>query len=253
MSRRRSSRRDRFTAFSGSVAFDVTPYYAAGIKLDLDAATANITQDGSNRVSQWSDKSGNAYHAVQATGANQPLWLATATPKGLPAVHLDSTARFLAKSAGYLACSATGYTWIGVVQALNSGTAVSGFLHSSGSTGLRPCSRQNSAQTTWGVEFDGSTRTIASANDENFHVVAWRIAASGGSGTPVTTAECYVDGTLVSVTGTPNFTTGPALYQVGANGSSRNMKLARVLEAPATLLSAQDVIDISNGLRGMYI
>lgn len=32
-----------------------------------------ITKDGSNRISQWDDMSGNGNHLVQATGSNQPL------------------------------------------------------------------------------------------------------------------------------------------------------------------------------------
>lgn len=34
-----------------------------------------ITKDGSNRVSQVDDKSGNGNHLVQATGGSQPLWV----------------------------------------------------------------------------------------------------------------------------------------------------------------------------------
>ena len=35
---------------------------------------ADITKDGSNRVSQWNDKSGNAKHFTSA-GGNMPLWI----------------------------------------------------------------------------------------------------------------------------------------------------------------------------------
>lgn len=56
-----------------------TPLTVPGCVLWLDASDiASITMDGSNKVSQWSDKSGNAKHAVQATGANQPTYNATA-------------------------------------------------------------------------------------------------------------------------------------------------------------------------------
>lgn len=45
-----------------------------GLQLWLDASDAStITKDGSGFVSQWSDKSGNANHATQGTGSNQPL------------------------------------------------------------------------------------------------------------------------------------------------------------------------------------
>ena len=50
----------------------------AGLVLWLDADdAATITKDGSNNVSQWNDKSGNGDHAVQATAARQPLYVAS--------------------------------------------------------------------------------------------------------------------------------------------------------------------------------
>ena len=62
------------------------PTELAGCALWLDASdVASITKDGSNKVSQWSDKSGNAKHAVQATGANQPTYNATGFG-GLPGI-----------------------------------------------------------------------------------------------------------------------------------------------------------------------
>lgn len=49
-----------------------TPSSIAGLKLWLDADdAATITLNGSN-VSQWNDKSTNAYNFTQATAANQP-------------------------------------------------------------------------------------------------------------------------------------------------------------------------------------
>ena len=48
-----------------------TPASISGLQLWLDAAdTATITHSGGS-VSQWDDKSGNGYHATQATGASQ--------------------------------------------------------------------------------------------------------------------------------------------------------------------------------------
>jgi len=57
-----------------------------GCILWLDASDlSSITKDGSNKVSQWSDKSGNAKHATQAVGANQPTYSATGFG-GLPCI-----------------------------------------------------------------------------------------------------------------------------------------------------------------------
>jgi len=44
----------------------------------LDAADASTITSNSGRISQWSDKSGNARHATQATGAQQPKITANA-------------------------------------------------------------------------------------------------------------------------------------------------------------------------------
>ena len=48
----------------------------SGLQLHLDANDAStITKDGSNLVSAWNDKSGQANHVTQATGSKQPLWV----------------------------------------------------------------------------------------------------------------------------------------------------------------------------------
>jgi len=50
------------------------PFSIAGLQMWLDADdAATITLNGSN-VSEWRDKSGNGYHATQATSANQPAF-----------------------------------------------------------------------------------------------------------------------------------------------------------------------------------
>lgn len=235
------------------VTFDASPYYSAGIQLDLDAAAAYVTKDGSNRVSAWADRRGLGYGPVQATGANQPLWEDAATPSGAPAIRLDSTARFIAKASGYLAASATGYTWFGVCKMPQAGTGVSGFLHSSGAAGVRPHSRSGAGILTHTMAFDASTYLVGPTNDSTFIVSCWRCAAAS-SGTALTTGEFYINNAVQSVTGTPNFTTGPASYQLGANGSSRvDSYWARILEAPATLLSVPDCQAIMSGLMSTYL
>lgn len=51
------------------------PNKISGLALWLDASDlGTITKDGSNYVSEWRDKSGNAKHFTQATGSAQPLW-----------------------------------------------------------------------------------------------------------------------------------------------------------------------------------
>ena len=70
------------------------PTSISGLKLWLDASDAStITQSGGS-VSQWNDKSGNANHATQATGANQPL-TGTDTVNGKNAITFNGTSAFM--------------------------------------------------------------------------------------------------------------------------------------------------------------
>lgn len=55
----------------------------------LDASDAPITVDGT-AIKTWQDQSGNTKHAVQATGANQPLYKAGIT-NGKPVVRFDGS------------------------------------------------------------------------------------------------------------------------------------------------------------------
>ena len=57
-------------------------------------ADIGITKDGSNRISQWDDQSGNGNHLVQATGANQPLHDSTQQLNGIDAVYMAGTQTF---------------------------------------------------------------------------------------------------------------------------------------------------------------
>jgi hypothetical protein len=62
-----------------------TPQGLSGLLWWIDAYKG-ITKDGSDRVSAWNDQSGNGFNLIQATGALQPLYLATGM-NGLPCVE----------------------------------------------------------------------------------------------------------------------------------------------------------------------
>ncbi len=51
-------------------------------------ADSTLTKDGSNRVSQWNDVSGNNKHATQAITTNQPVWMPNVF-NGKPALWFD--------------------------------------------------------------------------------------------------------------------------------------------------------------------
>lgn len=78
----------------------------SGLKAWWDVTDANaVTKDEDDLISQLTDKSGNSNHAVQATGANQPTFLASAI-SGQAVAVFDGAASFLA--ANSLAASFTG-------------------------------------------------------------------------------------------------------------------------------------------------
>lgn len=96
-----------------------------GLALWLDAADAStVTLDGSNNVSQWNDKSGNARHLTQGTALNRPSYV-TGVLNGLPVVRPDGINDVLQSAAQ---TAATWYgsgtqqiTWIYLVAYINTG------------------------------------------------------------------------------------------------------------------------------------
>lgn len=71
-----------------------SPANLSGLGLWLDASdAASITLDGSNTVSQWSDKSGNARHATALVN-QRPTYLSSGI-NGLPALRGDGVDDFM--------------------------------------------------------------------------------------------------------------------------------------------------------------
>jgi hypothetical protein len=67
-----------------------SPKSIAGLQIWLDASDASsLTLNGST-VSQWRDKSGNGFHASQATANNQPTYTSSAV-YGRPALSFDGS------------------------------------------------------------------------------------------------------------------------------------------------------------------
>ena len=63
----------------GAAAQPFAPDHIPGLVLWLDADDeSSVMRDGSNRVSQWSDKSGDGKHAVMANATYQPTYVASA-------------------------------------------------------------------------------------------------------------------------------------------------------------------------------
>ena len=68
---------DNISANKGGEAKGTPPFPSGinGLELWLDASdSSTITKDGSNKVSQWSDRSGNNKHATQSTASKKPTY-----------------------------------------------------------------------------------------------------------------------------------------------------------------------------------
>jgi len=87
------------TLFAGSATSGFSPLSLPNLALWLDASdTSTITLDGSNNVSEWRDKSGNARHASQATTTQRPSYTSSNQINGVNAPRFDGTDDFLATS-----------------------------------------------------------------------------------------------------------------------------------------------------------
>jgi len=94
---------DAVTTFS---PLDLSP----ALWLDGDDV-ATFTKDGSNLVSQWNDKSGNARHVSQATGTKQPTWTAAAI-NGRAAPDFDGGDTLTNLTAGGVFSGTSGEIWV---------------------------------------------------------------------------------------------------------------------------------------------
>lgn len=99
------------------------PRQTAGLVLHLDASDlATITKDGSNVVSQWNDKSGNANNFTSLLTAKRPTWV-SADLSGLPTISFTDTANN-ATASGMQAANSTAYAEETVFAVVNMGTLV---------------------------------------------------------------------------------------------------------------------------------
>jgi len=76
-------------AFAASAAGQDVPV-TEGLQLWLDASDSSTVILNAGAIERWEDKSGNSYHATQATAAKRPVLNATAL-NGRPAVRFDGS------------------------------------------------------------------------------------------------------------------------------------------------------------------
>jgi hypothetical protein len=86
---------------------------------------ASITHVG-GAVSQWSDKSGNGFHVVQATGANKPTYSATGLGGAQPSLSFDGGDYLTTAGAATVASGAVSNFSVFVVGRMNAATTANG-------------------------------------------------------------------------------------------------------------------------------
>lgn len=199
-------------SLGGSVSDPVAALYASDV-YHFDAAV-NVTLSG-GRVQTWVDRS-LGLSLAKGGASNDPLFVASATPSGRPAVQLDSTSRFMFASVPDL-FSAPAMTIALVLREM--ATTVPFLRGNSGATTYV----QVRSNTTHQLMFTGSTTLTGPAPDTtNYNVYVWHIAA-GSFGGALTTKLLYKNGVSQSLAGTPNFPAAPGAggqFRIGPNGTS---------------------------------
>lgn len=222
---------------TGVDAVSLGSFYASDV-YHLDAALG-VTKDGSNRVSAWVDQS-KAVTISRGGVGNEPLWVASATPAGLPAMHLDATNRFFTGTLADL-FSSSSLTLVAVVKEIaatkwwvrsNSGQSAATSHALGAASGLTTYTGKNSA-----------TATAGAQDTSAFRVFAWSLAASSFGGA-LTTKQCLINGVAATITGTPSFPDAPGAsgaLRMGTNGVSGG-QIADLLWCEGRLL---DVVTLS--------
>ncbi len=103
------------------------PLDVAGLRLWLDADdSTTITKDGSDRVSQWNDKSGHGHNATQGISLDQPLFVANSQNSRDGIVFDDGSDEMVIGSVldSYILGDDKQFTWFFVANSAGAGSLV---------------------------------------------------------------------------------------------------------------------------------
>lgn len=177
-------------AFTGGTSGTFDPTQVAGLTawFKADAGTSTTT-DGA-AISQWNDQSAGAHNAVQATGANQPLYKA-AIQNGLPGVLFDGSNDFMDAAGINVSQPDT------IIVAVRSLITTSGHNVFDGIT--QPSGRQSiecgaNATTNWGM-FASADAASTTATNTSAHVLAAIFNAAS--------SQLFLDGAALTLGGSP--------------------------------------------------
>lgn len=176
-------------------------------QLWFDASDVSTITESGGAVSQWDDKSGNDYHATQATAAQKPT-TNSRTINGLNALEFFDDAGHRKLSNNSLALS-QGYSVFGVVQ--DDGLAGYHTWWSGLGGGARSFASKNSGgnRTYW-----ASSSIIGTAMSAN--VELWSVIFNGASST------LYVDGSL-DASGNPGSNGVTSGFYIGSESGAENV------------------------------
>ncbi|HWK06561.1 MAG TPA: T9SS type A sorting domain-containing protein [Puia sp.] len=236
------------TTFSSFCLLSVSAqsYYPGGlgngnlvIWLNANKSTS-ITQNGANKVSQWSDLSGNGYSFVQATAANAPVYGATTGPNSRPALTFASTSsQYLSTPTLPASISYTGGT---------SSFSVASFSASQTAQGWQRIYDFGNGQASNNILFgrDGSSA--------NFAYESW----NGGSGDQTYTSNNpIVNGSnniyeAVQQAGTVGSTSAVSHYMGGATMTSTGAAGSSITWVPTAVNRTSNFIGRSNWAADNY-
>jgi hypothetical protein len=215
----------------GSVGSDpIAQILAMGFNIAVDADPSRVTKDGSDRISAVSSFGSASMTWSQGTAGNKPLWVANGTPNGKPIIRLEDAARTLLCSSGVPSNTNAAQTHLVVIKRSAAGIFMR-HANAASTAGLYVFREFGGNKI---VTCLGSTSITDGAVTANWEVWCLRIAASGGYGTAVTTAQFRVNGVNQTFTGTPNLSQGTDSHSIGHGGSSGVADIAMYFEATGT-------------------
>lgn len=219
------------------------PTDIANLTLWLDASdTATITE-ASNAVSAWDDKSGNANHAAQATGANQPT-TNTRTINSLNALDFDGSTDFMTVASGVYNVGNGPNSMFIVYQSDDTGDATQFLL--AGTVGGDSNYRYAMNYTTSLIQFINRSASLTYGSTSKTRDTSPAIVGFRRSGTAVTP---FINGVI----GTPTAFGANVVIDklaIGANGSALNRHNGMLAEI---ILYSASLSDSDTNLVGNYL
>jgi len=231
------------------------PQQISGLQLWLDAADASTlfqsaggaTATANNDpIGQWLDKSGNARHSTQTTGANKPL-LAKASKNGLNTVFFDGSNDQLVNATQY-DIGTNAFTMFAILQATSPG-GIAVWWEQRNVAGLHPrlALYYNPSGTNWNWYHNAIGPTVAGAN--NTYTIV-KLQRTGTNCSMATNANSYTTVSQPSIVAT-----GDSFIGVGYNNTQYwKGNVAEVLMYNSVLSAGNQtkIINYLNGKWGIY-